>query len=397
MRFEVKALRSEEGVCVLSVEALNESDAAAFARNQGYSVLSVKSGAKTLLSNIGKSRSRFPLILFSQELLSLLEAGLSLIEALEALAEKERSSETKKVLDAIVSRLYEGQPFSASLQDFPVVFPQLFVSTVRASEKTGGLGEALGRYVAYQTQIDFVRKKIVSASIYPVLLLAVGGLVILFLMGYVVPRFAVVYEGSRSTLPFLSQLLLKWGVLLQTNGEMVMLGAAVLAASGAYAFSRAEVRAFLLGTIWKIPAMGERMRVYQLARFYRTLAMLLKGGIPAVTALDMVSGLLDPALRVRLKTASTAIREGQSISSSMESNGLTTAVALRMLRVGERTGNMGEMMERIAAFYDEEMARWVEWFTKMFEPILMAFIGGVIGVIVILMYMPVFDLAGSIQ
>jgi general secretion pathway protein F len=139
------------------------------------------------------------------------------------------------------------------------------------------------------------------------------------------------------------------------------------------------------------------MHVYQLARFYRTLAMLIKGGIPIVSALEMVSGLLQPVLRAKLKLASLAISEGQTISRAMEAQELTTPVALRMLRVGERTGNVGEMMERIAAFYDEEMARWLEWFTKLFEPILMALIGLVIGVIVILMYMPVFDLAGNIQ
>jgi general secretion pathway protein F len=125
--------------------------------------------------------------------------------------------------------------------------------------------------------------------------------------------------------------------------------------------------------------------------------MLLKGGIPVVQSIDMVTGLLQPVLRTRLKEAVTSIREGKPISQAMEAHGLTTPVALRMLRVGERTGDMGGMMERIATFYDEEMARWVEWFTKMFEPILMAFIGVVIGGIVILMYMPVFDLAGSIQ
>ena len=139
------------------------------------------------------------------------------------------------------------------------------------------------------------------------------------------------------------------------------------------------------------------MHVYQLARFYRTLSMLLKGGIPISTALDMVSGLLQPVLQGRLKLATVAIREGQPISRAMEEQQLTTSVSMRMLRVGERTGNMGEMMERIAIFYDEEMARRVDWFLKMFEPILMTVIGMVIGVIVVLMYMPIFDLAGSIQ
>ena len=395
MQFEVKALKSD-AVSLLSIEAMSESDAAMVAKNQGYVVLSVKFGGAPL-DRLMKPRSKFPLVLFSQELLALLDAGLSLVEALEALAEKERHLDAKKVLDAIVARLYEGQPLSAAMLDFPAIFPPLFVATLRASEKTGGMSEAMGRYVAYQTQLDFVRKKIVSASIYPVLLVGVGGLVVLFLMGYVVPKFSVVYEGSKTTLPWMSQMLLKWGVLLQDHGEMVMIAAAVLIIGGIYGLSRASFRAWLLLQLWRIPALGERMRIYQLARFYKTLAMLLKGGIPVVQSIDMVTGLLQPVLRTHLKEAAVSIREGKPISHSMESHGLTTPVALRMLRVGERTGDMGEMMERIAAFYDEEMARWVEWFTKIFEPILMAFIGGVIGVIVILMYMPVFDLAGSIQ
>jgi general secretion pathway protein F len=172
-------------------------------------------------------------------------------------------------------------------------------------------------------------------------------------------------------------------------------GAALFA--GLYALSLPQVRAALMRKLWQIPALGERMHVYQLARFYRTLSMLLKGGTPIVNALSMVSGLLQPELRNRLEQATASIREGHAISHAMELYGLTTPVALRMLRVGERTGEMGEMMERIAAFYDEEMARWVDWFTKLFEPILMAFIGVVIGLIVILMYLPVFDLAGNIQ
>lgn len=395
MQFEVKALRGGEGVCVLSVAALNESDAANVVKNQGYAVLSVKAGGAAL--SLFSKRKSFPLVLFSQELLALLDAGLSLIEALEALAEKERHPESRKVFDAIISRLYEGQAFSVSLQEFPAIFPPLYIATIRASEKTGGLSEALGRFVSYQLQLDFVKKKIISASIYPVVLLGVGGLVILFLLGYVVPKFSAVYEGTRATLPWMSQLLLQWGTMLQNHGMLLVVSLAGGLGGAIYGLSRPAVREALLLKLWHIPAIGERMHVYQLARFYRTLAMLLKGGIPVVTALDMVSGLLQPALRGQLKLASISIREGRTISQAMEAHELTTPVALRMLRVGERTGNMGEMMERIASFYDEEMARWVEWFTKMFEPLLMALIGAVIGMIVILMYMPIFDLAGSIQ
>ena len=222
-------------------------------------------------------------------------------------------------------------------------------------------------------------------------------MVILFLMSYVVPKFSVIYQDNGGNLPWLSQVLMQWGGLLKTHGEMVLLLITGVIFGAGYGFSRPALREFLLLKLWLIPAVGESMHVYQLARFYRTLSMLLKGGIPVVSALEMVSGLLQPVLRGRLKLATLAIREGQPISRAMEEQMLTTSVSLRMLRVGDRTGNMGEMMDRIAIFYDEEMARKLELFIKMFQPILMAAIGLVIGVIVVLMYMPIFDLAGSIQ
>jgi general secretion pathway protein F len=273
----------------------------------------------------------------------------------------------------------------------------LYVATIRASETTGGLSEALSRYVAYQTQIDAVRKKIVSASIYPALLMGVGLLVMLFLLGYVVPRFSTIYEGMGTELPWLSKLLLQWGQLLQSNGVAVFVALAGGAALLGSAVTRPRARAWVMHRAWQIPAFGTRMRIYQLARFYRTLGMLLRGGIPVRQALDMVTDLLHPALRAQLRLAAANISEGRSVSYSMEAHRLTTPVAARMLRVGERSGRMGEMMERAASFYDEEMARWVDWFTRLFEPLLMAFIGLVIGLIVVLMYLPIFELAGSVQ
>ena len=161
--------------------------------------------------------------------------------------------------------------------------------------------------------------------------------------------------------------------------------------------SRSAFRANIMRLLWRIAAIGERMRVYSLARFYKTLGMLLRGGIPITQALEMVSGLLQPHFRPNVEAAAQHIREGKTISSAMELEGLTTAVGNRMLRVGERTGLMGDMMERIGNFHDEEIARWVEWTTKLIEPLLMAVIGIVIGGIIILMYMPIFELAGSIN
>jgi general secretion pathway protein F len=146
-----------------------------------------------------------------------------------------------------------------------------------------------------------------------------------------------------------------------------------------------------------MPLVGEQMRIFQLARFYRTLSMLLLGGIPVLQALEMARGLLVAAFHPSLTQAATLIREGRPISGAMEDAGLVTPVSLRMLRVGEKSGEMGKMMEHIATLHDEEIARWLEWFTKLFEPLLMLFIGLVIGGVVLMLYMPIFELAGSLQ
>jgi general secretion pathway protein F len=216
-------------------------------------------------------------------------------------------------------------------------------------------------------------------------------------MLYVVPRFSHIYEERAVSLPLFSKALLAWGQVVEGHGVLVVgaLAAAVLAA--VHAMRSAALRARLGDALWRVPALGERMKLYQLARFYRTIGMLLRGGMPLVSALDMGAELLHPALRGRLVDARRAVSEGKAVSASLDAHGLTTPVALRMLAVGEQSGNMGDMMDRIASFHDEEIARWVDWFTRLFEPILMAVIGLVIGGIVILMYMPIFELAGSLQ
>jgi general secretion pathway protein F len=145
-----------------------------------------------------------------------------------------------------------------------------------------------------------------------------------------------------------------------------------------------------------MPRVGRRLRVFQLARFYRTRGMLLSGGIPLVTALGMVSGLLAPTLREGLAGAIARIREGRGFTATLAEAGLATPVARHMLSVGERAGNLGEMLTRAAEFHEEETARELDWFTRLFGPLLMLFIGGAIGLIVVLMYLPIFQLAETI-
>ena len=396
MQFHLKAVGPDGRIESLDFQALDESSAVQQAESRGYSVLIVRSKPSVALP-WRREGVRFPVVLFSQELLVLIDAGLPLVEAIATLAEKERSADVRAILGRLGDVLREGRPLSAALDEHPKVFPPLYVATVRASEKTSDLVPALMRYVAYQNQIELVRKRVVNASIYPMLLLCVGGVVSLFLLLYVVPRFSRIYEERSTDLPLFSRLLMNWGHMVEGNGLLVICVLASLVAVAFYILRQTGVRTRIEDLLWRLPAVGDRLKVYQVARFYRTIGMLLRGGMPVVAALQMGAELLHPVLRARLAAASRSISEGRPVSDSMDANGLTTPVALRMLAVGERGGNMGEMMDRIAAFHDEEISRWVDRFTRLFEPILMALIGLAIGAIVILMYMPIFELAGSLR
>jgi general secretion pathway protein F len=394
MRVQVKAVKDAGTIVLYECEALDPEDAKRQASGQGFTVLRVRQLAGW---QRGRRGARFPLLLFGQELATLVEAGVPLVEALETLAQKEKTGPVRGVLAGLVATVREGRPLSQAMQLYPAAFPSLFVSTVRAAERTGELPRAITRYVGYQSRIEAVKKTVVNASIYPALLIGVGGLVCLFLLFYVVPRFGSIYEERSSDLPLFSRVLLGWGQLVEANGTLVLAGLSIALAIGVAGMRNARLAERLEALAWRWPAAEERLRTYQLARFYRTAGMLVDGGIPLVTALEMSAGVLHARLRRGLEQAIRAIREGQPVARSLEANGLATAVAMRMLAVGERSGSMGAMMEKSAQFHEEELSRWIEWFSRLFEPLLMALIGLVIGVIVVLMYMPVFELAGSVR
>src|SRR6185369_6102180 len=373
MRFEVLAVDVRQQVVALRLDAANAALAAEEVRKQGLNLISLH--ARGLRLPLARARRRFPATLFSMELMSLLDAGLNLVEALQTLAEKEARGEHQEVLSGLLGAIRRGEPFSQAVAGFPQHFSPLYVATIKASERTGSMREALGRYIAYQEELERVRKKIVSAGIYPAILMVVGTLVIGFLMFYVVPRFARVYEDMASTLPFFSRLLLAFGNFIGHNAYALAFAVLAAAAAAAWALAQVRFRGWLNTRLWAIPALGSRMKIYQLARLYRTAGMLLKAGIPAVRALEMVHELLAAHLRPSLARAKTLIEQGQPMSAAMGAVGLATPVASRMMSVGERSGDMGEMFIQIARFHDEEVARFIDWFTRAFEPLLMAVLG----------------------
>lgn len=393
MDFEVTAIFPDRGVARLRVAA-DSSDAVAAAP-------ALLGGVIVSLRPLGAGPSRrggkFPLPLFTRQLLSLLQAGLTVVEGLETLAAQDQGSATSAVLASLLGHLREGQSLSTALQRHPEAFPELYVATVKASERTGDMPEALQRYIVFHEKLAELRKKIVSASIYPVLLMAVGTLVTLFLLGYVVPRFSLVFADSGRAPEGLSSLLFAWGGFINGHALELAIALAVAAAAAGALFAQPAVRAAAARSAWRVPGLGARIRLVYLARFYRTTGMLLRAGIPLKTTLGMVADILPAALRAGLQRAVTAIEQGQAFSRAAEGGGLTTPVALRMIAVGERSGQLGDMMEAVATFYDEEISRLVDTFTRLFEPLLMTVIGGIIGGIVLLLYMPIFELAGNFQ
>ncbi len=397
MRFRVKAMRGMSEVAVFPVEAVDEADARLHAQRQGYAVISVGLDRGLGLTISSRKRTPFPVIRFTQELIALLKAGLTLVETIEILHRKENQAAHKNILEAMLKRLRQGGRFSRALEEFPLVFSSLYAATVRASERTGTIRDALGRYVDYQAQVERVRSKIVSASVYPALLLLVGGLVAMFLLGYVVPRFSRVYYDLGDKLPLLSQWLMQWGQAIDQHGGWVIGGLLVIAAVAYYVAMQSEARARALNMFWRIPILKPQRRTYELAQFYRTMGMLLRSGLTLLTALGMAKTLLSTDMQVNLDRAALQIKQGGAFAEAMQANDLTTVVAHSMMMVAERSGNLAEMLDVVASFHDEELARWVDWFTRLFEPILMAVIGIVIGLIVVFMYMPIFELAEVVQ
>ena len=403
MNFAIRAI-GPHGVESLEIEAASHDEVCRLLLARDLRPLSVKQADQADWRQWLVRRpapASFDLLLFSQELLALLEAGLTLTEALAALHEKERRPAIASILGELRGRLGDGQRFAAALAEQPAVFPPLYCGLMRAAERTASLDNSLARYIEYRGRVDLVRRHVTQALIYPAILCGVGLLVSLFLLGYVVPSFASVYQNAGRDIPLASQLLMHWGRFVADHARL--LGALAFSAGLAlfWLLGKASTRQWLgrslLDQVRRLPQIGERLQVFELARLYLALGTLLAGGLPVLLGLELCDGLVAPGTRRALQRAARRIGEGIPTSTAFEEAGLCTPVALRLMRVGERTGQLGDMLTRAARFHDGEIERFIARFTRSFEPLLMAAIGIVIGAIVVLLYMPIFDLAGSFQ
>jgi general secretion pathway protein F len=400
LTFEL-VVRGGAGMQMLDVTAMDAADARTRATHDGFQVLSCtarepgRKGARAPRDSA--RRHGLDITSFSYELSSLLSAGLSVLEGLRTLAAKEAVPSRKGMLLELIRDVSEGSALSTALAARPGRYPALLVATVSASEQTGDLGVSLRRYAEHQQSIRALRDKVTGAAIYPLLLLAVGCVVIFFLLAVVVPKFAVLIESTRKELPWSSAVMMAWGRFVAAHAWSIGVGAVACVAMLAVFGHRAVQRGAKSRWVESLPLLGAIVRKFRHAQLYRTTGMLVRGGIAAPRAFQLAANLLGEADGGRLAKALRLIQEGRGISAALLEAGLADPVASSMLAVAERTGALAEILERIAQFHEASLQRTVELTSRLFEPVLMIVIGLVIGAIVVLMYLPIFDLASSLQ
>lgn len=386
----------------VQIRAPSMAEAVRRATARGLQVLATGGGASTGIGADAKAalslawRGRFDVSLFSQELLALLDAGLNVTEAIDALHAKERRPAARVVFERMRAALQEGRSLSEALSVQPKVFGDIYVATVHASERTGNLGEALARYVAYELQFDAVRRKLISASIYPAMLSLVGLFVTLFLLGYVVPSFSAMFDETSRDVPWLSAQLMRAGQAIHAHWGLATALIAVAFAAVVIVALHPVSRAALVEWVLRAPGIAARVAQFRHARLFRALGLLLSSGVPLTQALGMVGGLLGPEQLAALSRVRLDVNEGHPLSAALLAAGLSDPVSDSLLRVGERSGQLSAMLDRAARFGDEAFTRWMDWASRLLEPMLMVAIGGVIGTVVVLMYMPIFALAGGL-
>lgn len=386
------------------VEAVSAEEAREIINSMGQTVIQCDLRAASLAAGPGPGRflgRRKPAtamdnVAFSQDLATLMDAGVTVKEAIHALSQKELSPSRRQVLARLDQAVSEGLSFSAAMERTGA-FPELLLATVAASEQTGDLATGLQRYARHQQGLRAVRDRVIGASVYPLLLLVVGSLIVALLLGVVVPRFATLIDINGRQLPFMSQLLMSWGRFVGEHASAAVTFFALLALGIAIPLIKLKNPGTRKRWLEKIPGFSRLAREFQHLQMYRTTAILTSRGITIHKALLHSMELLSPSDQPRLRSALEAMREGVDISSALSNSGLSDIVATSMLNVAERTGSLPEMLDRIADFYERSLQRNIDIVSRLIEPVMMIIFGILIGGIVILMYLPIFDLAASIS
>lgn len=400
--YDVSTLDNQGKLRLERISAPSEADALRLASGNGNTVIQCKSaqGSLTPLQQLKnrlfhKNASIDP-VTFSQDLSTLVGAGVSVKESIAALIARENSQARIAILRKVDAAISQGLQFSAAIASSEA-FPKLLVATIAASEETGDLATGLSRYAKHQEGLRIVRDKVIGACVYPALLLSIGSLVIALLLGVVVPKFSTLIDSTGKELPALSKILMKWGHFVDVNPWTPYVLFAGMFAIMAWIYVGLKNPATRARALNVIPGVGRVAREFQHLQMYRTTSILTSRGITIHKALEYSHEFLSPQDQSRLTQSLEMMRQGKSVSASLSQSGLSDSIAISMISVAEQTGALPEMLDRVADFYERTLQRNIDIVSRLIEPVLMIIFGFVIGGIVVLMYLPIFDLASSIS
>ncbi|HEV3040039.1 MAG TPA: type II secretion system F family protein [Candidatus Angelobacter sp.] len=367
---------------------------------QGYLVYSVKGRTGLLTGGLLGRKKHIKtdiFIIFNQQLYTLIKAGLPMLMVLDLLARRQRDPNFKSLLGNVHERVRSGQLLSEAFEAQQVV-PKVYTTSILAGERSGNLLEVLNRYISYQRITSTFRKKLISSLWYPALLFLALTVMLSFLFTYVVPQFASLYSDMNASLPDITKLLLAFGTTVR-GYFFIIVPALIMLVLAAVIWSRSAKGGETLDKLrFKVPLFGSMWLKYQVALFSRTLATLLSGGLPLVPSLETARNAISSRkVSGLIETAGSRVREGRSLSSSLEETGFFPDMAVEMIEVGESTGALDAMLNSVAEFYEEDVQNGMTAAMQLVEPIILIFMAIIIAIVLIALYLPIFSLGGQLS
>jgi type IV pilus assembly protein PilC len=364
---------------------------------QGFLVYSIKprSGIAAALPSRRKKLNLEKFLIFNQQFVTLIKAGLPILKGLDLLAERLVDPKLEPHIKAVRDDVRHGSLLSDAFER-QGIFPPVYVTSVLAGEKSGALAEVLDRFITYQRTALAIRKKVLVSLIYPTFLVVLVVGLIIFLVTYVVPNFAELYGNMSANLPPMTQILIAVGTTAR-NYILLVIGALAALIIGFRVWARRESARLKIDAVkLRVPVFGEIWVKYQVAQFSRVLSTLLQGGIPLVQALGTASESLGtPLLKQALEKAVKMVREGQALSSSLSATGIFPGLSIDMIEVGESTGALPAMLNSVADFYEDDVSTRMTAALSMIEPAIMIFMGIFVAFVLIALYLPIFSLADT--
>jgi type IV pilus assembly protein PilC len=381
-----------------SVEAATEQAAIAALLNRNLLVVSIQEKISRKGRTQGGKVSLADLVMFTRQLATMVDAGIAIVQSLQALADQTANKVMRDTIHDVCARVEGGESFSEALQKHPKAFNRLYISMVAAGEKGGLLAEILARLATYLENSDRLRKKVKTALMYPSAVTVVAICITTFLLVKVIPTFRDVYSGFGAALPGPTQFMIDLSDIVKHYLLLLIAGAGLMVWGWFYFIKTKSGREFWDGRRIKLPIFGVIAHKICLARFTRTLASLVRSGVPILEVLQIVSQTVgNVVMEKAIKTAATDIERGEGISAALGKNPIFPSMVIRMISAGEQTGNIDTMLERVANFLDEEIEATLSGLMSLIEPLLIVFLGVVIGGMVICMFLPIFNLANIVN